>query len=67
VYDSRGPERIGRERPEQDDLGSLTGCRSPRNGVGPDGPTLRVEDVDQGYGAGPRAWAYPTRTATVRA
>lgn len=28
---------------------------------------FRVEDVDQKYGAGPRAWAYLTRAATVRA
>ena len=28
---------------------------------------FRVEDLDQRYGAGPKAWAYLTRAATVRA
>jgi SAM-dependent methyltransferase len=28
---------------------------------------FRVDDVDQKYGAGPKAWAYLTRAATVRA
>jgi len=28
---------------------------------------FRVEEVDQKYGAGPKAWAYLTRAATVRA
>jgi hypothetical protein len=28
---------------------------------------FRIDDVDQKYGAGPKAWAYLTRAATVRA
>ncbi len=54
-------------------IGSLHPCPSTVTRWSPGWSTLArsagfvVEDLDQRYGVGPKAWSYLTRAATVRA